>query len=419
MRILDRLKGKGTKTPADVVDPDKIKAGSESMHVLTRIAELKDAGKDVYMKAERGGTAPVLMHVQEVDVLTFEEDIKKQGGPGFYRIYLVADDKLVMRPSDGKPEVYFLKIHGETAKSEKKREASEKSSIRDALEFAKELMQITGGGNPGMNPVQVFELVVKAKEALGGGVSELDTAEKAFGFMQKVMEATQRPPVTTGSEGGWARALEAIGQIAAPFAQGMMEQRGALAGGSPPPALPEGGLAGATPATTPTTATGVGTRPASTTEPQAAQAGQLEITHLQLLLESKATPEEIAYYLLGDIRHYAERIPDQVPPAWINYQQDPDAAIDAFAGWYPPIKADPTLYDQIKTSARRLMQKERELDAAMEAAEPTEVQDAQTTDSQSQAEEDTDGQGAGPREPQPVKDDEGQNPAGDDDRSEG
>lgn len=414
MRIFDRLKGKGTKTPADVIEPDKIKAGSESMHVLTRIAELKDAGKDVYMKAERGGTAPVLMHVQEVDVLTFEEDIKKQGGPGFYRIYLVADDKLVMRPSDGKPEVYFLKIHGETAKSEKKREASEKSSISDALEFAKEIMQLVGAGaNPPMNPVQIFELVVKAKEALGSGVSELDTAEKAFGFMQKVMEATQRPPVTTDGSGGWARALETIGQVVAPFAQGIMEQRGALPAGSQPKELTQGGLAGAAPSTT--AQPGTQTRPASTTEPQAAQAGQLEIAHLQGLLESKATPEEIAYYLLGDIRHYAERIPDQVPPSWSNYQQDPDAAIDAFAGWYPAIRADQTLYDQIKASARRLMQKERELDAALEAAEETEDQDGQTTDSEPQSEEATEGQGAGPREPQPVIDDEGKDAAGDDD----
>lgn len=416
MRIFDRLKGKGTKTPADVIDPDKIKAGSESMHVLTRIAELKDAGKDVYMKAERGGTAPVLMHVQEVDVLTFEEDIKKQGGPGFYRIYLVADDKLVMRPSDGKPEVYFLKIHGETAKSEKKREASEKSSIRETLEFAKEIMQLMGAGaNAAMNPVQVFELVVKAKEALGSGVSELDTAEKAFGFMQKVMEATQRPPVTTGSDGGWIRALESLGQVVAPFAQGIMEQRGALPKASAPPALPQTGFAGAAPSTA--TQPGTQTRPASTTEqPQPAQAGQLEITHLQGLLEGDATPEEIAYYVLGDIRHYAERIPDQVPPAWINYQQDPDAAFDAFAGWYPPIRADQAVYDQIKAAGRQLMAKERELDAALEA---TEDEHAETPDSQPQSEEETEGPGSGPREPQPATDDEGKDTAGQDDGSKG
>ena len=72
MSIFDRFRGKGTKKqPApDVIEPDKIKGGSGAMHILTRIAELKDAGKDVYIKAERGGSAPVLMHVQEVDTLT-------------------------------------------------------------------------------------------------------------------------------------------------------------------------------------------------------------------------------------------------------------------------------------------------------------------------------------------------------------
>jgi len=417
MRIFDRLTGKGTKRPApDVIDPDKIKAGSESMHIFTRIAQLKDSGKDVYIKAEKGGSAPVLMHVQEVDVLTFEEDIKKQGGGGFYRIYLIVDDEMIMRPSDSKPEVYYLKIAGDTTKTAKERVASDKSSFKEGLEFAKDIMTMFGAGaNAGMNPTQVFDLVVKAKEALGSGVSELDTAEKAFGFMQKVMEATQRPPVTTGSDGGWARALEAIGQIAAPFAQGIMEQRGALSGGSPKPALPQTGFAGAAPSAA--TQPGTQTRPAATTEePQPAQAGQLEITHLQALLEGDATPEEIAYYVLGDIRHYAERIPDQVPPAWINYQQDPDAAFDAFAGWYPPIRADQAVYDQIKAAGRQLMAKERELDAALEA---TEDEHAKTPDSQPQSEEDTERQGSGTRELEPVIDDEGKDTAGQDDGSEG
>lgn len=404
MRIIDRLTRTKKKPAPDVIDPASIKTGTESMDILTRIADLKDAGKDVFVKAEKGSGAPVKMHVQEVDPLTFEEQIKKEGGSGFYRIYLVADDRLVTRPSDGKPEVYFLKIHGESTKAEKKREASEKSSFREGLDFAKEIMQMFNtGANAGMNPTQVLELVIKTNEALRGG-SELDTAEKAFGFMQKVMEATQRPPVTTGPSGGWARALEAIGNLAAPFAQGMMAERAGLAGGAQPAALPQAGLAGAATATAPT----MQTQPPPDPEQQAAQAGQLEITHLEELLQGAATPDEIAYYVLGDIRHYAERVPTQVPPQWTNYQQDPDAAIDAFAAWYPGLRADPTVYDQIKAAGRRLMERERALDDMLEEAER---RDDQTSDSEYEPAE-TAGEGSGEGELEPASGHEGQESEG-------